>query len=200
MHRSDHTITCSRSDALAPGQSFPPITLTAQRSAQRSAIGHKHGQRVRRLRCQPGEQHCGRCHGNRSRPEWDDDQEPHGQLHPGANRSSLYPDGQQYWWLPIQWPGDFDRHRSCGVDADVRARTARAGRARWGAQTVICMRSDALNPGASYPPATIMVDVALNAPAMLINTAQVGRRRVMSIPVATRSRIRRPGPIRAHRI
>ena len=39
--------------------------------------------------------------------------------------------------------------------------------------TVTCTRSDALAPGASYPPATITVDVAASAPASVANTATV---------------------------
>ncbi|WP_242040448.1 DUF11 domain-containing protein [Anabaena subtropica] len=40
-------------------------------------------------------------------------------------------------------------------------------------QTVTCSRSDVLNPGASYPAITLTVDVANNAPSTLINTANV---------------------------
>jgi uncharacterized repeat protein (TIGR01451 family) len=39
--------------------------------------------------------------------------------------------------------------------------------------TATCARSDALNAGASYPPITITVDVALNAPASVTNAAQI---------------------------
>jgi uncharacterized repeat protein (TIGR01451 family) len=36
-----------------------------------------------------------------------------------------------------------------------------------------CIRGDALNPGASYPPITLTVTVATNAPANVVNTATV---------------------------
>ena len=39
--------------------------------------------------------------------------------------------------------------------------------------TVTCTRSDALAPGASYPPVTITVNVAANAPASVANTATI---------------------------
>ena len=39
--------------------------------------------------------------------------------------------------------------------------------------TVTCTRSDALAPGASYPPVTITVNVAANAPASVTNTATI---------------------------
>ena len=39
--------------------------------------------------------------------------------------------------------------------------------------TVTCTRSDALAPGASYPPVTITVNVATNAPASVANTATI---------------------------
>ena len=39
--------------------------------------------------------------------------------------------------------------------------------------TTTCTRSDALNAGASYPPITLTVAVAVNAPASVTNTAQV---------------------------
>ena len=38
---------------------------------------------------------------------------------------------------------------------------------------VTCTRSDALAPGASYPPVTITVNVAANAPASVANTATI---------------------------
>ena len=41
------------------------------------------------------------------------------------------------------------------------------------AQGVICNRSDPLAPGASYPPITLTVAVAVNAPASVTNTAIV---------------------------
>ena len=39
--------------------------------------------------------------------------------------------------------------------------------------TVTCSRSDALDPGASYPPVTITVNVAVNAPASVTSTANI---------------------------
>jgi uncharacterized repeat protein (TIGR01451 family) len=41
--------------------------------------------------------------------------------------------------------------------------------------TLTCTRSDALGAGASYPPITVTVDVARDAPATVINTAAVSR-------------------------
>jgi len=43
-----------------------------------------------------------------------------------------------------------------------------------GGQSVVCSRSDALAPAASYPPITLTVAVAPNAPASVTNTAVVG--------------------------
>ena len=40
--------------------------------------------------------------------------------------------------------------------------------------TLTCTRSDALAPSASYPPITLTVDVAFNAPASVVNGATVG--------------------------
>ena len=42
-----------------------------------------------------------------------------------------------------------------------------------GGQSVTCTRSDPLAPGASYPPITLTVQVAVNAPASVTNTAMV---------------------------
>jgi uncharacterized repeat protein (TIGR01451 family) len=40
-------------------------------------------------------------------------------------------------------------------------------------QTVICARSDALSPGASYPAISLEVNIALNAPSQLTNEASI---------------------------
>ena len=48
-----------------------------------------------------------------------------------------------------------------------------AGPAPSAGATVTCTRSDALAPGASYPPVTITVNVAANAPASVTNTATI---------------------------
>ena len=42
-----------------------------------------------------------------------------------------------------------------------------------GAQAVVCSRSDALAAGASYPPITITLNVASNAPPSVTNIATV---------------------------
>ena len=43
----------------------------------------------------------------------------------------------------------------------------------WSCATLICTRSDALGPGASYPDITVTVNVASNAAALITNTATV---------------------------
>ncbi len=168
---SDHTIPCSRSDALASGQSFPPNTLTISVQPNAPPSVTKTVSVVRRLRCQPGEQHCGRCHGNRCRAQPDHDQEPHGQLHPGQTGAVYILTVSNTGGSPSSGPVTLIDTVPAGLTP-----TSATG-AGWsctvGGQSVTCMRSDALNPGASYPPVTIMVDVAMNAPAMLINTAQL---------------------------
>ena len=40
-------------------------------------------------------------------------------------------------------------------------------------QAITCVRSDPLSPGAAYPPITVTVDVAANAPASVTNSARV---------------------------
>src|SRR2546430_268499 len=41
--------------------------------------------------------------------------------------------------------------------------------------TLTCTRSDVLAAGASYPPITLTVNVAANAPSSITNVAEIGR-------------------------
>ena len=45
-------VSCTRSDALTPGQSYPAITLTVSVRAQRSGVGDEHRVRFRWRGCQ----------------------------------------------------------------------------------------------------------------------------------------------------
>ena len=56
---SDETVACSRTDALAPGASYPSITLTADVAPELPLGIHldQHGHGLGRWRRQPGEQH-----------------------------------------------------------------------------------------------------------------------------------------------
>ena len=58
------TVTCTRSDALAPGASYPPVTITVECRRQRARVGGQHGDHFRRRRCQYREQHGNGRHHN----------------------------------------------------------------------------------------------------------------------------------------
>jgi uncharacterized repeat protein (TIGR01451 family) len=169
--RADYTVTCSRSDALAPGQSYPPITLTVNVVANAPAS-------VTNTAGVSGGSDTNSANNTTSDVT---------AIGAGPNltltktHTGNFTQGQAgaVYTLTVSNAGGGPTTRPVTlIDTLPTGLTATtATGAGWnctvGGQIVSCSRSDALNPGASYPPVNLTVEVAANAPAMVNNTAHV---------------------------
>ena len=97
-------------------------------------------------------------------------QHPRGRLSSGANGGHLHAHRHQQRLRRDQRHGDPHGHLARRTDGDGHQRR-RAGRPP--SDTLTATRSDALAKGASYPPITVTVNVAADAPASVVNTVQV---------------------------
>jgi uncharacterized repeat protein (TIGR01451 family) len=163
------TLTCSRSDALAPSASYPPITLTVNvttgapptitNSAQVSGGGEI----------------------NTSNDHVDDAttivQLP--DLSITSNHTGNFAQGQtgRSYTITVANPGHAPTAGTVTVVDTLPiglTATSMTGTG-WSCNsgTSTCTRNDALAPGGSYPLITLTVDVSLNAPPVVINSAAV---------------------------
>ena len=163
-------VVCSRSDALAAGASYPPITITLNVAANAPPT-------VTNVVAVSG--------GGGSNPANNTASDPT-TIVPGPDltiaksHTGNFTQGQPGTYsLTVSNAGGSPTSGSVTVTDNVPiglVPTSAAG-AGWtcnvAAQGVICNRSDPLAPGASYPPITLTVAVAVNAPASVTNTAIV---------------------------
>ncbi len=169
---SGQDMTCTRSDPLATGQSYPPITLTV--NVQPGAPGL-----VTNAATVSG--------GGDVNPANNSDTDvtaiiPGADLTLTKSHTGNFTQGQTgaSYTVTVTNSGVGPTTTMVTVTDTFPlglAPTAAVG-AGWscsvGALAVVCSRSDPLAPGASYPPITLTVQVAANAPASVTNTAMVG--------------------------
>ena len=163
-------VSCNRSDPLAPGQSYPAITLTV--SVQRNAPASVTNTAVV-------------FGGGEVNPSNNTATDPT-TITAGPNltitksHTGNFTQGQTgTYTLTVSNTGASPTSGPIAVTDSLPsglASTAATGTG-WsctpGGQSVTCTRSDPLAPGASYPPITLTVEVAANAPASVTNTAMV---------------------------
>ena len=167
---SAQVVTCTRSDPLATGQSYPSITLTVN-VHRRTRVGNERGDRFGWRGRQSSEQFGHRCHHHYPRGRSDHHQESHGQLHPGTDRRNLYRDGNQLRCRADHGHGDGDRHSPPGTHAHRRhgrGLELLGWRPDSGLQQKRCPGGGS-ELSADYDHG----DVAANAPASVTNTAIV---------------------------
>jgi uncharacterized repeat protein (TIGR01451 family) len=163
-------VSCARSDPLAPGQSYPAITLTV--SVQGNAPASVTNTAVV-------------FGGGEANPSNNTAPDPT-TIVAGPNltitksHTGNFTQGQTgTYTLTVSNTGAAPTSGTVTVTDSLPSgltSTAATG-AGWsctpGGQSVPCTRSDPLAPGASYPPITLTVAVAANAPASVTNTAMV---------------------------
>ena len=162
---------CNRSDPLAPGASYPPITLTvavaanAPASVTNTAIVFGGGE------INPSNNTATDPTTITAGPDLTITKSHTGNFTQGQTGAT--------YTLTVSNTGGSPTSGSVTVTDNVPiglVPTSAAG-AGWtcniAAQGVTCNRSDPLAPGASYPPITLTVAVAVNAPASVTNTATV---------------------------
>jgi uncharacterized repeat protein (TIGR01451 family) len=170
---TDDTVACTRTDALAPGASYPTITLTAD-VASILRIGSVLTNRATVSRGGDVNQ------GNNTA----EDSEILG-LRPDLSISKTHPgnftQGQTGATYTITVSNTGQEATSGEVRVQDRLPTGLSPTSATGSgwtctisgPTVICTRSDSLAPGGSYPPITLAVTVAPDAPPSVTNTATV---------------------------
>jgi uncharacterized repeat protein (TIGR01451 family) len=164
------SISCTRNDALAAGQSYPTITLTVEAQANAPAS-------VTNTALVFG--------GGETNPSNNTATDPT-TINAGANltitksHTGTFTQGQTgLYALTVSNAGGAATFGSVTVTDNLPAGLAASAATGTGwscmpsAQTVTCQRSDVLNPGTSYPTISLTVEVATNAPASVTNTAQV---------------------------
>jgi uncharacterized repeat protein (TIGR01451 family) len=167
------TVACSRSDVLAPGASYPSITLTAD-VAPNLKVGSTLTNTATVSR--GGDVNTGNNTAEDSevlglRPD----------LRISKTHSGNFTQGQTGATYTITVSNVGQETTSGEVRVQDRLPTGltptSASGSGWtctiSGQTVICTRSDSLAPGASYPPITLMVTVAPGAPPSVTNIATV---------------------------
>ncbi len=165
-------VNCTRNDVLASGQSYPVITLivTVQRNApalvtnSAAVFGGGETNTSNNTAADPTTINAG------------------ANLTISKSHMGTFTQGQTgSYTLTVSNVGGAPTLNPVGVTDTLPAGlTARdAAGAGWSCvaavrgQSFTCDRSDVLNAGAGYPPITLTVDVASNAPASVINTALV---------------------------
>jgi uncharacterized repeat protein (TIGR01451 family) len=167
------TVACSRSDALAPGASYPSITLTAD-VAPNLTVGSILTNTATVSR--GGDVNLGNNTAQDSevlglRPD----------LRITKTHSGSFTQGQTGAIYAITVSNVGPAPTSGEVRVQDRLPTGltptSASGSGWtctiSGQTVVCTRSDPLAPSASYPPITLAVTIAPDAPASVINIAVV---------------------------
>ena len=117
---SGQDVTCTRSDPLATGQSYPPITLTVNVQPGAPGVRDQCSNGFGRRGRQSDEQLGYRCHGHYPRGRPDPHQDPYRQLHPGTDRGDLHRDGNQLRCRADHDHGYGDRYFPPGADPHGR--------------------------------------------------------------------------------
>ncbi|HEX3125115.1 MAG TPA: hypothetical protein VHQ21_17590 [Rhodanobacteraceae bacterium] len=163
------TLTCSRSDALAAGASYPPITVTVD-------VANDAPANMTNMASVAGGGETNTANDSASDPtktmqiDLTLAKTHSGNFNPG--------DVGKTYTLTVSNAGAAATNGSTVTVVDTLptglAATAIAG-SGWSCTlgTLTCMRSDVLAANSSYPPITVTVDVANDAPASVKNTATV---------------------------
>ncbi len=160
------TLTCTRSDSLAANASYPPITLTVNVANNAPASVINSGTVTG---------------GGDPTPSTDDDPTTIRSINLAINKShtgNFTQDqvGAQYTIAVTNNGPDASTGQVTVTDTLPAGLTATAiNGPGWNCvlATLTCTRSDSLAAGASYPPITLTVDVAVDAPPSVINRATV---------------------------
>ena len=168
---SGNTMTCTRSDPLPPGGSYPPINLTVNVASNappsvtnQATVGGG------------GDLNASNNTASATTPiardvRLDDHQEPHRQFHAGTGNAS--------YTVTVTNVGAAPTNASVVVSDPMGLPLIprSASGSGWTCETlstlIRCQRSDALAPGASYPPITMTASIAADAPPTVTNVVSV---------------------------
>ncbi len=163
------TLTCTRTDALAPGASFPPVALTVNVAADAPAS-------VTNTATVSGGEETNTANDTASDPTTVGTP---ADLTVAATHSGNFTQGQTgaVYTIVVSNRGGTATSGSVTLTDTLPPKltaTAMSG-AGWNCTlaTLTCTRTDALAPGASFPPVALTVNVAADAPASVTNSATV---------------------------
>jgi uncharacterized repeat protein (TIGR01451 family) len=170
---SRETVACSRTDALAPGASYPSITLTAD-VASNLATGSTVTNTATVSR-------GGDVNSGNNTAEDSEVLGSHPELRISKTHSGNFTQGQTgaSYTITVSNAGQDATSGEVRVQDHLPAGLSptSASGSGWtcavSGQTATCTRSDSLAPGRSYPSITLTVTVAPNAPSSITNIATV---------------------------
>ena len=161
------TASCLRADALAPGASFPPITVTVDVALTATGTLTNNASVSGGGDVNPANNNASDAVVVSGVPD----------LTIAKSHSGVFTLGQTgaTYSLTVSNVGVAPTSGTVSVSDGIPTGLSLTGMsgAGWSCSGSTCSRSDVLAAGAAYPAITVTVDVAANAPASLVNTASV---------------------------